>query len=256
MTFDIYGSPKFWILWLAVLLICVQQGVKAIRTPTGILGFVPVICAMFGYLFVLQSMAVATTFGNLIGADFLEMGEFIALLSLIAILAGWYRGKGRVVLAPVQPIEPARGEMLWYCAISALFVGIVGEYVSLTFFMREFASTSAYLILLFHVAYPGLAICIYLVSYSQTYRSASNVLVLVILGSVFCFRGSITSVAGPRLRSSLSSSMPTTWPAPDALTARLFWVDWRFRVRSCFFTSPFEITVRKRPLGPLSDFKI
>jgi hypothetical protein len=185
VTVDLYGSPKFWLLWLAILLICVQQGIKAVRTPTGMLGFVPVICVMFGYLFVIQAMAVATTLGNLISVDFLELGEFIALLSLIAILAGWYRGSGRAVLAPHEPVDPARGEMLWYCAISALCVGIVGEYVTFIYFFRDLASTTAYLILLFHLGYPGLAICVYLASYSQEFRSASNVLVLVILGSAF-----------------------------------------------------------------------
>ena len=48
MHFTIDENPTYWVLWLLTLLVIVHQIVCSIRTQAGILGFVPVVCAMFG----------------------------------------------------------------------------------------------------------------------------------------------------------------------------------------------------------------
>lgn len=180
-------TPTFLLLWIAMLLLCVIQIAIAFRSNIGILGFVPAICTMFFYLFVIQAIAVVTTLGHLTDTAYFEMGEFVALLALVGVLAGWYRGLGQVVPSPPAPFDLARAEMLWYCGILVIMIGAVASYVSLYYLRSDFTAASAYVHLLFHVAYPGLAICVYLASYDRQFRSSSNLLVLIIVSSIFIF---------------------------------------------------------------------
>jgi hypothetical protein len=182
----IHENPAFWVLWLVTLVICVHQMVRAIQTPIGILGFVPVICAMFGYLFVIQAAAVATTMSHRIDPDYLAMGELVALTCLLAILAGWHKGAGKVVMSKTErPIQVAQGRMLWYCGISAICVGIFGQYYYFIMVLPEREVVVAYVYMVFHVAFPGLAICVYLASADRAFRTGGNILALLILGSIF-----------------------------------------------------------------------
>jgi hypothetical protein len=182
----IHENPAFWVLWLVTLVICVHQMVRAIQTPIGILGFVPVICAMFGYLFVIQAAAVATTMSHRIDPDYLAMGELVALTCLLAILAGWHKGAGKVVMPKTErPIQVAQGRMLWYCGISAICVGIFGQYYYFIMVLPEREVVVAYVYMVFHVAFPGLAICVYLASADRAFRTGGNILALLILGSIF-----------------------------------------------------------------------
>jgi hypothetical protein len=169
----------FWACWLATAALCAYQFVHSLRTPEALLGFVPVICLSFGYFYVLQSGVVATTMSHRITPFALALGQFVALISLIGILLGWYKGVG-AVRAP-RRIVPMRGhESLWYGGVVAILVGIAGQY---SFFYSGYGfSVSAYWYLLFHIAFPGFAICVNLAARYPEYRQGSVILLLTVLG--------------------------------------------------------------------------
>jgi len=177
-------NPGFWILWLLTLLVCVHQIIRSVRTQVGILGFVPVICTMFGYIFLIQSAAIALTHGDRVNPETLAVGQLVALLSLVSILWGWYKACGKISVPPQPTISRNCSQMLWYGGISAAAFGTAAQYLYYFYFGFDF-TTSAYLSMLFHLAFPGFAICTYLASYDWEYRKASHVLVLIIVGAVF-----------------------------------------------------------------------
>src|SRR5688572_5935434 len=106
--------------------VCAQQLVWSLRTPAGILGFVPVVCTMFTYIFVIEAGAIVSSRGDHILPSYFALGEAVGLLCLLGLLAGWYKGLGRPAIAKAVQIDPARGQMLWYAGVGAMLVGIFG----------------------------------------------------------------------------------------------------------------------------------
>jgi hypothetical protein len=184
VNFSIHDNPAFWVLWLLTLLVCVHQIVRSVRTQAGTLGFVPVVCTMFGYLYLIQSAGTVISLGQRINSEFLAMGQLVALISLLSILAGWYKGCGKVVIAPPREMNRNSSQMLWYGGVTAIFIGTFAQYFYYFNFGNDY-TMSAYLSMMFHVAFPGFAICTYLASYDWEYRKASHVLVLLALGAIF-----------------------------------------------------------------------
>ncbi|MFO0807404.1 MAG: O-antigen polymerase [Gemmataceae bacterium] len=180
MYTSVHDNLAFWMLWLATLLVCTHQMIRSMRSPITILGFVPVVCTMFGYVYVVQAAGVATALSHRIRPDYLALGQLVVLASLIGLLYGWHLGCGRLGAPPPVRLNPARSRTLWYFGVGAMMIGIAGQYSFLSIYGNEF-SASAYFYLLFHVAYPGLAICVYIASSDPDYRQGNNVLLLLAL---------------------------------------------------------------------------
>lgn len=180
---SIHDNLTFWAIWLIFLGVCAHQIVWSLRSQAGILGFVPVVCTMFTYIFVIEGGAIVSSRGDHIHPAYFAMGEAVGLLCLLGLLAGWYKGLGRPVIAKSVRIAPAQGQMLWYAGVGAMMVGIFGQYYFYAAIGNDY-SGSAYLYLLYHVAYPGLAICVFLASSDPQYRSNNNILLIMALGFI------------------------------------------------------------------------
>jgi hypothetical protein len=191
MFVDTSQNMPFWASWFAGLVICVHQTVHAFRRRESVLGIVPAVCLMYGYFYVLQSGMVGLYISDRVMPWILAVGQFAALISLVGFLVGWYKGVGAVRI--VKRSEPlADPQSLFYVSVGAIVVGLIGMY-SFFYSGADFTSTdawvsnSAYWYLLFHVAYPGLTICVYLASSDERYRQASVVLLLTVLSVLMMY---------------------------------------------------------------------
>jgi hypothetical protein len=76
-------------------------------------------------------------------------------------------------------------------------VGIVGQYYYQISLDIDKTTPSGYLYMLFHVAFPGIAICIFLISVSSEFRSSGNILFLMIISALFILPWVYTVRRGP-----------------------------------------------------------
>src|SRR5260370_794283 len=105
MEFTFFDTPTllFWLLWLATLIICVVQVLRASATQTGVLGLVRAFCLMFAFFYVLQGAIVAVNLSYMIASWMLAAGELLAFCCLIGTLVGWNWGLKSLTSGPLPP---------------------------------------------------------------------------------------------------------------------------------------------------------
>ncbi len=112
---------------------------------------------MWLYFYGLMAYQVATTLSEYLPDSALALGQLMALLSLLGLLAGWHLSPPRPVKPPTWTYQPTD---LWNSGAILLLIAIVGQY---SFFGQsdlDFQNTSNYWYLMFYVGYPGMALCI------------------------------------------------------------------------------------------------
>lgn len=192
----------FWFLWLCTVVVIAHQLVKSASSQQTILGFVPPFCMMFAYFYIVQAGIVATSLSDRISPEFLALGQLVALLSLIGGLWGWYRGSAGSIRVDTREKSEDNPQTLWYLALGAIVIGLIGQY---TLFSSGFlqqgqlatGEVSGYWYMLFHVAYPGLAIAIALVSRRPEFRTGGPALLLIVLSFLLMYPWIIAARRGP-----------------------------------------------------------
>src|SRR5438876_8287150 len=144
--FSVQENLVFWALWAATLVVIVHQTIKASTSTTGILGFVPPLCMMFAYFYIVQAGIVAISLSDRLTPTYLALGQAVALLSLIGALWGWYKGSRGSVRSDPNERVIENPQALWYLGIITILIGIVGEY---TFFAARAEVESGYWYMLF-----------------------------------------------------------------------------------------------------------
>lgn len=192
----------FWFLWLVTVVVIGHQLVRSASTKQGILGFVPPFCMMFAYFYIVQAAIVATSLSDRISSDYLTLGQFVALVSLIGGLWGWYKGSAGSIRVDPREKSEDNPQMLWYMALGAILVGLVGQYTffSMGFFQQGLLANqevSGYWYMLFHVAYPGIAIGVALISRRPEFRSGGPALILIIASFLLMYPWIIAARRGP-----------------------------------------------------------
>lgn len=192
----------FWFLWLATLVVIVHQLFKSASSQEGILGFVPPFCMMFAYFYIVQAAIVATSLSDRISPEYLVLGQLAVLLSLIGGLWGWYRGSAGSIRVDPREKSEDNPQTLWYLSLGAIFVGLVGQYTffSMGFFQQGVLSSqdvSGYWYMLFHVAYPGIAIGVALISRRAEFRTGGPALLLILCSFLLMYPWIIAARRGP-----------------------------------------------------------
>ena len=184
MPTDISQNLPFWLCWLAGLLLCAHQVVHAFRRRESVLGMVPVICLMYGYFYVIQSGAVGLSLSHRVAPWVLALGQFVALISLVGFLVGWHKGVGTLRIA--KRSEPGVNlQFLFQGGLGAALVGLAGMYSFYIYFGAGDFTSSAYWYLLYHVFYPGMAVCVGVAARDARFRQASVVLTIIVLSALF-----------------------------------------------------------------------
>ncbi len=200
MGSSVHENVIFWALWLATLVICVQQLFQASLKRDTILGFVPPFCMMFGYFYVVQAAIVAVNLADRVSPTYLVLGQLVALTSLVGCLWGWHRGAAGSTRTDPHDNVVQNTQTLWYLSICAILVALVGQYTffsSTIFRASGYQEASAYWYLLFHVAYPGLAICVSLISRRPEFRGGGPTLLILIFSALLMFPWVVAARRGP-----------------------------------------------------------
>ena len=120
-------------------------------------------CAMWAYFYGYMAYEAERNLSAYLGNGMADIGQLMALLCLIGLLAGW--GLGKRARVRVSPHPQSRPYLLaWLAGMFFLVLGAVGAY-SVAHAQDEgqlnYHAASAYWYLLFYVGYPGLAIAIW-----------------------------------------------------------------------------------------------
>jgi hypothetical protein len=169
-------SDTFWFLWLATGVLCFWGIWKAWRNPNEFLGLPVAACSMWLYFYVYLAWNAAT---KLIPSEMddlpvwiWEVGQLTALLSLFGLLKGWDIGRARMTRAAGQPSPPDYSySVLWNIGVACLILGSAAFYLFKGQDTIDWEHSSAYWYLLFHIGYPGAAICVFVMTRSARHRS-------------------------------------------------------------------------------------
>lgn len=197
-TFFDTTTLEFWVTWLLILGFCVIQTLRASSTQMGVLGLLPALCLMFGYFFVLQAAVVTLNLYNLIPSWMLAAGQVLALACLVGTVAGWNWGLRFVPPGAPSPQHSYNYMLLWWMGVGATLVGIAG-YTSYSYRLSadEARVSSSYWIMLYHLGYPGILLCMQVMGRRSEYRNPWTVLVVVVLTGVLMYPFILSVRRGP-----------------------------------------------------------
>jgi hypothetical protein len=158
------NTDWMWIWWVGTVALCLWKlGEAVIFRPARMLEWPFLACAMwlyfYGYMAYQAKMHLSAYLGNGIS----EIGQLMAFLSLIGLLAGWSLGR-RVHFRPTDATQVYPLGVMWLAGLGFLLLGAVGIYSVMHASDEgemDYKSASAYWYLLFYVAYPGLAIALW-----------------------------------------------------------------------------------------------
>jgi hypothetical protein len=153
-----------WIWWVGTISLCVYKLAEAvIFRPARMLEWPFLACAMWIYFFGYMAYQAKLNLPAYLGNGMSEIGQLMAFLCLVGVLAGW--DVGRLFQPRPSTREPAYPfGLVWLAGIFFVIIGALGAY-SVAHAQDEgelnYAASSAYWYLLFYVGYPGMAIAIW-----------------------------------------------------------------------------------------------
>lgn len=192
-----YSYPGlFWASFSLLLAILVWTVMKAVQRPVQLLGWPLVVGVMWLYFYGYMAYQAATHLRPSIpDALTLGLGEFVPLLCLVGLLAGW-RVSIRVPARAARGEAPVfRVETIWWAGMFWTCVGAIGTYSVHALWVAaaargerlDIAQLSGYQVLLFHVGYPGMAMCLWAAMKSRGSRRGFYLAGLIIAAAVFIF---------------------------------------------------------------------
>jgi len=164
MKHFIMVDDSFWIVtWGLTVLLCLYKIVEALLVPRRLLEWPFLACMMWSYFFGYMAFMSKMNLSAYLGNGMADIGQLMALLCLIGILAGWSLGmRIRFFKTQDRTVYP----YLFITCLGLLFmvVGAVGNY-SVSHVEGEgelnYRTASAYWYLLFYVGYPGMAMALW-----------------------------------------------------------------------------------------------
>jgi hypothetical protein len=180
------SSLVFWFLWACTVGVCLAAIIQSWRSPIDFLGLPLVGCVIWLYFYGYLSYSALTKLSVMVIADqpasTWEVGQLVALLALIGLLLGWYTGRRQVRrLDRGLPVPQYRYGRLWVLGITCLLVGIAAHRLFLAKEVSDREGTSAYWYLLFHLEYPGAALCVFVLTRARAERAWYRVALLALL---------------------------------------------------------------------------
>lgn len=190
----------FWVLWMATLLVIVYTVVHSYMAEKNIYGAPFIFSLMFGYFYVFQTYVVATNLDYLLTPWMFELGQALALVCILAFLLGWKlalkKGGNRARLNDKEPsLNYAR---MWGLGVTAALVAIVSiQFVDFRNEMYDYAGSSAYVYMLYHIGYPAILACVIAIVKDKRYRSYLHKLILLALCFGLTYIFFLTARRGP-----------------------------------------------------------
>jgi hypothetical protein len=190
-----------WVWWAGTVILCGWKLIEAVVfRPVRLLEWPFLACAMWIYFFGYMAYKAQLELSAYLGKGMADIGQLMAFLCLIGLIAGWSVGKRFPFTAPPRVYEYP----YFYCWCAGLFfilLGAAGNY-SVSHSQEEgtldYKASSAYWYLLYYVGYPGEAIALWaaLKTKTRSWRYALLALTLVAV-VVFMFPQLITARRGP-----------------------------------------------------------
>jgi len=161
---DKAGFDWMWIWWLGTVILCLWKMIEAVVfRPVKLLEWPFIACTMWLYFFGYMAYKAKLTLGAYLGNGMSNLGQLMAFLCLVGLLAGWAAGM-RVPLKSATRDGEYPFFLCWLAGMFFIGLGAIGNY-SVSQAVDEgdmnFHTASAYWYLLFYVGYPGLAIAIW-----------------------------------------------------------------------------------------------
>lgn len=153
-----------WIWWVGTVALCVWKLAEAvIFRPARMLEWPFLASAMWLYFFGYMAYKAKLTLSAYLGNGISEIGQLMAFLCLIGLVAGWSLGRLYRPRPSTTELKYPYGTC-WLAGFGFIAIGALGAY-SVVHAQDEgelnFAASSAYWYLLFYVGYPGMAIAIW-----------------------------------------------------------------------------------------------
>jgi hypothetical protein len=147
----------FWMLWVLTAIAAGFQVLRPIVTTEGLIGFPFVAGLAWSYFYVYMAFDVAVSLRDFVPIRALCLGQFVALISFLGLVAGWeaaLRRGSSVRIRSDHNQYPA--DRLWRGGMLFLAMGIVGLYT----LGSAGDHPSAYWHMMYLIGYPGAALCI------------------------------------------------------------------------------------------------
>jgi hypothetical protein len=195
---EIQGSTNaFWLWWALTLVAAIWQIWRAWQRPRELLGFATVASVLWLYIYCYLPYHLISEQKLAFPAKIWNLAQFTALASLLSLLVGWHWKVDSARRSPrPAPEETFDMDRLWWCGLGALAIGLAGFY-SFVRSGREFAETSAYWYLLFNTCYPGMALCVVVMTLSPRHRSVLHWGTLALLASLIVLPNLLGARRGP-----------------------------------------------------------
>jgi len=158
------GFDWMWVWWVLTVAICAYKLIEAVVfRPAKMLEWPFLACAMWSYFYGYMGYQAKLNLSAYLGNGMADIGQLMALLCLIGLLAGWSAGKRfRFKPSTSEPSYPLG--YCWFAGFALVLIGAAGAY-SVAHAQGEgtlnYKASSAYWYLLFYVGYPGMAISLW-----------------------------------------------------------------------------------------------
>lgn len=156
---DSQGSPVFWTALLFTWAACAAVLARAVLRPRALTEFPVFAGAMWLYFYGIMALGTGLTLSSHLPDWALDLGQVMALLCLVSLVAGWQWGSRRPAPAP-GTTGGASPRAIWAAGIGLILVGGASFRLFIAGGDPDWEGTSAYWYLLFHVTYPGLALAL------------------------------------------------------------------------------------------------
>lgn len=194
------ATDLFWLLWGATCVLVVYVILHEYFTGRMIFGMPLLAALMFGYFYVFQAYFVATSLADKVLPWMLELGQAIALGCFAALILGWRFGLREVT--NFQPVKISRIDVnynrLWRIGVVVTLIAIVclhsSDFRNIDY---DWKGVSAYWYMLFHIGYPGLLACTFVIVRDHRYQTIFHKFFLLSLGVALTYIFFLSARRGP-----------------------------------------------------------
>jgi hypothetical protein len=193
-------SVLFWCLLISTALVCLHQMLRSLIKARDILSLPFVACGIWSYFYVSMAYSAARDLPYLMPDWTMELGQFIALASLLALLGGWYAGLGRAraISSGISDEMPYR--KIWGAGLTLLIITRVGQYSFFGFsggMGTITENTSDYWYLMFYMGYPAAGLCLLALRRSARLNTPLRKIILGLLVLALMWQHIFTARRGP-----------------------------------------------------------
>jgi len=135
-------------------------------------------CGIWLYFYGYMALVCAIQLSALMPTWTMELGEAVALFSLLGLLAGWYHPQKSPPGTNQGEVSPKMCERIWRIGLFLLLVAIVGQYTFFGHANIDYKNISSYWYLMFYVGYPAAALCILSIARGAPRRRLRRILLL------------------------------------------------------------------------------